>query len=316
MNNAIKAFPDVLSKRRNGLIRDVRRNRVWYAFVFPVVAFFLIFKYVPFYFVTIAFRDYRITRSIGDAPFAGLKYFIQLFETPGFRQAFVNTLLISFYKLIWGFPAPIILAVLLNELRSQRFKKWTQTLIYLPHFISWAVIGGILQNLLSLNDGSVNKIIEIMGFDPIFWLGDKSIFRGLLVTTDIWKSAGWGTIIYLASITRINPELYEAARIDGARRWQEIMYITLPSIRDVIIVLLILRLGNLLNVGFEQILILKNDLVQDVGDVLDTFVYRTGLIERRYSYATAAGLFKSLLATFFLVTSDWLSKKFSGEGLL
>jgi putative aldouronate transport system permease protein len=294
---------------------DIIRNRAMYIFVMPALIYFIIFKYMPVYFVQIAFRDYWITRNVVDCDWVGMENFAKLFNTPGFSNALKNTLIISFYKIMFGFPMPIILALLLNEIGRLKFKKLTQTLIYLPHFISWSIIGGVMYGILSVESGLLNEIIKLFGKEPIFFLGDKSYFRGVLVVSDIWKEMGWGAILYLAAITNINYSLYEAAIIDGANRMQRLWYITISGIKSTIIILLIIKLGKMLDVGFEQILVLSNPMVQPVADVLDTYVFRVGLEQGRHSVGAAAGLFKTVVAGIMIYSSDRISKMFGERGL-
>ena len=302
--------------KRQLLLREIKKNSAIYAFVIPGFLFVLLFNYYPLYFLQIAFRNYRPTRALGRSPWVGLRYFEQLFTTPGFFRAFRNTLIISGYRLIAGFPIPIILSLLLNEMRSRSFKRITQTIIYLPHFISWVVIASILVNMTSIQGGLFNEIREAFGLEPRMFLADKSLFRDILVLSGIWKEAGWGTIIYLAAISRVNPELYESATIDGANRLQNVRYITMPAISEVIAILLILRIGALINAGFEQILVLQNDYVLEVSDVLSTFVYRTGLLERRYSYAAAAGLFRSVISTILVFSANIIARRMGKTGIM
>lgn len=314
LSSTRKAHKELIS--RKSLSLRIRRNRNLYYFVIPGLIFFLLFRYVPIYFVQIAFRSYRVTRAVGDAPWVGFRYFRQLFSIPGFGNVLWNTIVISFYKLVFTWPAPILIAILLNEMRAQRFKRFTQTVIYLPHFISWVVLGGIIMNFLSVDGGLVNKLLEPWLERPVFFLGQKALFRPILVMSEIWKETGWASIIYLAAITRISPELYEAAIVDGASRSQRIRHVTIPGILDVMVVLLILRLGNLLNVGFEQNIVLVNNLVREVGEILDTYVWRLGLKEGRFSLAAAAGLFKTVVAAILLNVADRTSKRFGQEGIL
>lgn len=299
-----------------GLWKQVRRCRNIYLFVIPAVVFYLIFSYYPMYFLQIAFRDFRITRAIGNSPWVGLKYFEQLFATSGFWSALANTLTISAGKLAFAFPLPIILALLLNEIQNKRAKQLYQTVIYLPHFVSWVVIGGILYNLTAMPEGLINKIAVMLGGEASVILGNKRLFQPILVMTEIWKETGWGTIVYLAALTQIGADLYEAAKIDGANRFQQVLHVTLPGIKDIVIVMLIMRIGNLLNVGFEQVMVLQNDMVLAVGDTLDTYVWRVGLQDCRYSYATAAGLFKGVVAAIMIFAADRFSKRIGESGLL
>jgi len=294
----------------------IKQDRAIYMFVLPAFIYFAVFRYMPIYFVQIAFTDYRPTMRVWDSVWIGLDNYRQLFSTPGFLQALWNTFIISFYKIIFGFPIPIALAIMINEVRGRHFKRITQTLVYLPHFISWSVIGGIMYSLLSVQSGVLNELLKLFGGDPIFFLGDRSYFRSVIVVSDIWKETGWGTVLYLAAISTIDPQLYEAATIDGASRIQRIVHITLSGIRATIVVLFIIRLGRILEVGFEQMLVLNNTMVRPVADVIDTFVYRVGLQQGRHSVAVAAGLFKTLVAGVMVFASDRVSKLIGDRGLL
>jgi len=293
----------------------VRKDRYIYAFVIPGVLFYLVFSYLPLYGITIAFKDFQITRGIAGSSWAGLKYFEQLFTTPGFRDALVNTLTISFLKIAISFPCPIILAILLNELRSKRFRSLTQSLMYLPYLISWIIIGGIVYNFLSM-DGIVNEIRSLFGFGPMLYLGEKEYFRSILVASDIWKNSGWYSIIYLAALTRINSEIYESATVDGASWLRKTWHITLPGIKDVMIVLLIISMGHLMSAGFEQVLVLYNQRVYETGDILDTFIYRNGILQGRFSFAAAAGLVTSIVSAILLLVTDRIAKKSGERGLI
>ena len=287
-----------------------------YVFVMPAVIFLIVFKYLPLYNLQIAFKDYRITRPLSQAEWAGFKYFKMLFSSPGFTEALVNTVKISFYKILLGFPAPIILALLLNEVRNAKFKKITQTVIYLPHFISWIVVGGIAYNMFSPSGGMVNQLIGLFGIEPIYFLGENKYFVASLVLSDIWKEAGWGTIVYLATLSQIDPTQYEAAGVDGANRFQRMIYITMPALKDVIVVLLIMRLGQALTVGFEQIMAIGNPLSIPGRHVLETYTYNMGLLNFNYPLATAAGLFLSIVAAVMVYGSDRVAKLLGGKGLI
>jgi putative aldouronate transport system permease protein len=245
-----------------------------------------------------------------------MKYFNQLFSATEFWSALRNTVTISFLKLMFAFPIPIVLALLLNEVQALKAKRLYQTVLYLPHFISWVIVGSIIYSFTAVPDGLFNKFLVILGRKSIVFLGQKNMFQPILVISDIWKDSGWGTILYISAMTRISPDLYEAAHMDGASRWQQIIHVTLPGIKDVIVVLLILQIGNTLNVGFEQVLVLQNNMVLSVGDTLDTFVWRTGMLLGRYSYATAAGLFKGVIASIMILSADHISKKIGEGGLL
>ncbi|XNQ64810.1 sugar ABC transporter permease [Alkalihalobacillus sp. 1P02AB] len=281
----------------------------------PGILFFLIFRYVPMWGVVIAFQDYSVFAGISGSEWVGWKHFERMFQTEEFYRIFSNTLLISLYKLFWGFPAPIIVALMLNELRNMLYKRTIQTVIYMPHFLSWVIVGGIMINILEPSTGIVNHFIQFFGFDPIYFIADDSWFRTVLVTSDLWKSVGWGTILYLAALAGINPQLYEAARVDGANKWQQTWHITLPCLLPTIVILFILQMGNILEVGFEQVFILLNPLVYNVGDVFETYVYRVGVTQGQFSYTTAVGLFKSVIALILVVSANKMAKKLGQNGL-
>ena len=267
------------------------------------------------YGVIIAFKDFNFVKGILGSEWIGLENFIYLFGLDNFYSVFFNSIYLSFIRLVWCFPIPIILALLLNEMKSMRYKKIIQTVVYLPHFISWVVLGGIIINFLSPTWGVVNHIIKATGRDPIFFMGRAEYFRRIIVISDIWKGAGWGTIIYLAAITGINPELYEAAIVDGANKFQRIWYITLPCIKTTIVLCLILRLGNIMSNGFEQIFILQNMQNLSVSEVFETWTYRVGLLNGRFSFGTTVGLFTSTISLIFLITADLIAKRLGEEGI-
>ena len=245
----------------------------------------------------------------------GWDNFTYLFSFPDFYNVLKNSILISLYRILWGFPAPILLALVLNEVRRQRVKRVVQTVVYLPHFISWVVIAGMVINFTSVPDGVINAALSKFGAEPIAFLQKPQYFRSIIVISDIWKEIGWGTIIYLAAISGVSSDMYEAATIDGANRLQRIIYITLPSIMSTVVVMLIMRLGSVLKNGFEQIFLLYNATVYDVADVFETFTYRIGMIDGRYGFATAVGLFQSVVGLVFILSANKLAKKFGGGGL-
>ncbi|MGG1556019.1 ABC transporter permease [Paenibacillus ferrarius] len=291
--------------------------RYWdlYLMVLPALVFLIIFKYVPMYGVVIAFKDYNLIQGVFHSKWVGFQYFRELFTFDEFPRVIRNTLLISLMKLIVGFPAPIALALLLNELRLEKFKRAVQTVTYLPHFISWVVIGGIAVDLLSPNSGIVNKVIQALGFQPIFFLSDEGLFRWILVFSDTWKEIGWGAIIYLAALLGINEELFQAATVDGAGRLRQIWHISLPGIRSTIVILLLLRIGHVLDAGFEQVLVMYNPTVYDVGDIIDTYVFRVGLGTMQFGLTTAAGLFKSVIGCILLVIANTIARRMGEEGI-
>ena len=283
----------------------------------PVVAYFFIFKYIPMAGIVIAFKNYKISQGIFGSAWCGLDNFTKAFNTPTFARSVTNTLSISGLKLLFGFPAPIILALMLNEVSHVRFKKTIQTITYLPHFLSWVVLAGMFQQLLSPNNGAVNAVLrDVFGVkDSIYFLGDNRYFRGTLIATDIWKNVGWSSILYLATIAGIDPSLYEAATVDGATRWQCTRYITLPSLISTIVVMLILNVGSIMDAGFDQVFNLYNSAVYQTGDIIDTYVYRYGLGDMKYAQATAVGLFKNVIAFVLVVGTNLVARRISGEGI-
>ena len=291
------------------------RYRELYLMLILVIAYYLVFHYVPMYGAQIAFKDYKFNLGIIRSPWVGLEHFQYLFSLRSFKEIFRNTILISTYKLLFGFPAPIILAILLNELRIIPYKKAVQTISYLPHFLSWVILGAIFTQLLSPSTGAVNILLTKLGFEPIFFLGDKSWFRSVLVFTSVWKGVGWGSIIYLASIAGINPEIYEAAIVDGAGRMRRIWHVTLPGLTPVITILLIFAIGRLTLDDFDQIFNLYNPSVYSVGDVISTYTYRKGLIELQYSFSAAVGLFQNVISLVLIVIVNWVTKRFNEYGI-
>lgn len=281
-----------------------------YLLLLPGLLYFIIYKYLPMAGIVIAFEDFKMTKGMFASPWVGLKWFNMLFESPDFWRAFNNTLIISFYKLIFNFPAPVILSLMINEVMNSKVKKVIQTIIYFPHFLSWVVLGGIMFALFAPHAG----LLSILGLEQSPLMGADT-FRSSLVLSQMWKETGWGTIIYLAAMAGINPELYEAARMDGANRFHLARYITLPALVGTMIILFILRTGQILHAGFDQVFILYNPLVYNVGDILDTYVYRVGLTSGRFSLATAAGLFQSVVGLFLILFTNWLAKRMGGKGL-
>jgi len=286
-----------------------------YLLLLPGLLFFLLFKYVPMWGVIIAFMDYSPFRGILGSEWVGFRHFVTLFTYDQFWRIFRNTIVISFYNLIFFFPAPIVLALLLNEIRKQVFKRFVQTVIYVPHFVSWVVVAGMTYLMLGTQGGLVNELIKAGGGEAVPFLTTPEWFRGLIVSQSIWKETGWGTIIFLAALSGVDPQLYEAAIMDGAGRWRQMWHVTLPAIRSTIFILLILRLGHVLDVGFEQIFLMLNSTVNEVGDVFETYVYREGLVGGKFSYTTAVGLFKSAIGLIMVVLANWIAKKFGEEGV-
>jgi putative aldouronate transport system permease protein len=279
------------------------------------ISYFILFKYVPMYGAAIAFQDYSIFKGVTGSAWVGFENFKQLFGMSQFYQVVRNTLLLNLLDLIFSFPAPILLAILLHELRVVWFKKAAQTILYLPHFISWIIIGGLVYQMFSTNGGLVNNLIGALGIDPIPFLTEKNNWLLVYLGTGIWQSAGWGTIIYLAALTGINKDLYEAAEVDGAGRLKKIWHITLPGIRSTIVVMLIMQLGHIMTIGFERPFVMSNPLVMDYAEVISTFVYKVGLQSAQFSLATAMGLFQALVGLFFVVMANMIAKRSGEQGL-
>jgi len=296
-------------KRKDRWLRELPL----YIMLLPAVILVAIYSYGSMAGVTIAFQKFVPAKGMfGDQQWVGLKNFATLFSMPNVWQVIRNTLIIAVSKMIGGVIVPVVFALLLNEVRNALTKRVFQTLAYLPHFLSWVILAGIFINLLSPEEGFVNVMLSKFGVEPIFFLGDPQIFPATMVITDIWKSFGFASVIYLAALTGISPELYEAAVIDGANRWKQTLHVTLPGISATIVLMTVLSLGNILNGGFDQIYNMYSPVVYSTGDILDTFVFRLGIEQAQYSLSTAAGLFKSVVSLIFIVTSYYLADKFTG----
>ena len=298
-----------------GLTKYLWKHKYMYLMLVPAIVYYVIFCYVPMYGASIAFKDFNPMQGIMKSPWVGFDVFEQLFGMSKFYSVFWNTIRISLIRLIFGFPFPIIVALMLNELRWNRVKRVIQTAIYIPNFISWVVLGGIMTSLLSMDSGIVNGIIKMLGFQPIGFLTDERYFVPTMVVSMIWKTFGWNTIIYLAAMTGIDPQLYEAATVDGANRWQRLLHITLPCIRSTIIVVLITRIGSLMQAGFEQIFVLYHPGVYGTADIIDTYVYRMGLQEGKFELASAVGLFKSVVNFILVVIANKTARMMREEGI-
>lgn len=292
------------------LAKDFKRFKVAYLMAIPIFLYYIIFHYGPMYGATIAFKNFSPGKGILGSPWAGFKHFEDFFSSYYFFRTLTNTLLISVFDLLWGFPAPIILALMLNEITNLKFKKTVQTITYMPHFISLVVICGIIIDFTA-TDGLVNSIIAFFGGKPTNLLIRPELFRTIYISTGIWQNVGWGSIIFIAALSGIDQELYAAASIDGAGRWKQTLHVTLPGIAPTIIILLILRMGRMLNVGFEKIILLYNPLTYETADVISSFVYRKGLMDSNYSYASAVGLFNSVINFILLIISNKISRRFS-----
>ena len=297
----------------------VLRRRVWkarwfYLFMLPGILYFLIFKIAPMWGVLMSFQDYQPSLGMLNSNWVGLKHFERLFQSTDFWMLFRNTFVLALYNLVIYFPITILLALILNEVRHETYKRFVQTLVYIPHFLSWVVVAGITYILLG-SEGLVNKMGELIGSERVDFLYSMDWFRPLIMIQIIWKDGGWGTIILLAALAGVNVSLYEAAKIDGASRLRMIWHITLPAIRSVIVILLILRLGHFMDLGFEQIYLMLNPLNREVGEVFDTYVFRVGIQQGQFSYSAAVGLFKSVIGLVLVWMANNLAKKFGEEGI-
>jgi len=298
----------------------VYMKRYWqlYALLFLPLLYLLIFRYIPMLYVQIAFKKYSIVQSIWKLPWAdnhGFEYFIKAFSSNDFRYALKNTLVLNLLDLIFGFPAPIIFALILNELCFKRFKRVVQTVAYMPHFLSWVIIYSLALQLFAPNAGLINMLIQKLGGEAIPFLNDAKHWIATYIGVGVWQNFGWGSIVYLAAIAGINPELYEAAAVDGAGRFRKMWHITLPGIKPTIVVLLIMSLGNILGSSFDRPFAFQNNLVMRVADVISTYVYRVGVKGLQFSLTTAVGLFQSVVGVFFLLTANWISRKLGERGI-
>jgi len=301
--------PPVINARKT---KWFRKELPFHLFLLPAVIIVFIYMYVPMGGLIIAFQKFIPAKGLfGNQKWVGLDNFIFLYNMPNAMKALRNTIVIAFWKIILHLVIPIIVSILLNELRSAWFRRTCQTLIYLPHFLSWIIFGGILIDILSPSTGLVNYFLGLFGVKPIFFLGSNDWFPFTIIATDVWKEFGFGTIVYLAAITNIDPTQYEAATIDGANRFQRIMHVTIPNMRMIIVLMMVLSLGNVLNAGFDQVFNLYSPQVYETGDILDTFIYRIGLLDAQFGVATAMGMFKSLVSTLFISTSYYCAYKFA-----
>lgn len=297
------------------LYEDLRRDWQLYLLLAPLAIWFALFLYKPMYGLIIAFQDFSIFRGIEKSPFVGFANFVELFQNDMFVRAFWNTITISGLGLIFAFPVPIILALMFNEVQHEVGKRWAQTIVYLPHFISVVIVAGIVINFLSPSIGIVNILLKAIGLEPIYFLTQPEWFRPVFIGSSVWKEAGFESIVYLAAIAGVSPTLYESARVDGASRWQMMWRITLPCILPTIVIMLIIRIGNLVEVGFEYIILLYRPSTYETADVVSTFIYRTGLQGTQYDLATAAGLFNAVIAFVLVYSANRISRKVSSTSL-
>jgi putative aldouronate transport system permease protein len=314
-HNKLEVQGDKQPRYRANVLGRLKRDKWMYLLLMPGLLYFLVFKYVPMWGVLLAFKNYQPFTGFWKSEWVGLEHFQLFFSNPDFFMLMRNTLILSFYNLIFFFPAPIILALLLNEIRITLFKRTIQTLIYVPHFISLVIVASISYVFLTTEGGVINELIFQLTGNKIDFLTSPDWFRPMIIIQTIWKECGWGTIIFLAALAGVDVEQYEAAFIDGANRWKQTWHITLPSIRSTIIILLILRMGDILENGFEQIYLMSNALNRSVAEVFDTYVYMMGITQGAFSYSTAVGLFKAVIGVILVLSCNYLAKKFGQSGI-
>lgn len=314
MEQAPAATP-ATRKSKSSLLSRMKRHKELYLLLLPGLLWFVLFRYWPLWNAQIAFKDFQPILGIEGSPWIGFKHFQDFFNSFYFKQLMTNTLVISFAKLIIGLPPAILLALAIHESTRKNLARLTQTASYLPHFLSWVIIFGILLAMLSPSTGLVNQGLQVAGKEPINFLTAPELFRGVIVASDMWKETGWSAILFLAALIGINPALYEAAEVDGATRWQRIRHISLPGMMDVIVLVTLLRLGHILDAGFYQIFVLYSLPVYSVADVIDTWVYRQGIQNFQFSLATAVGLFKGLIGLLMIITANRIARRYAGQGL-
>jgi len=295
--------------------QSIIRNYDLYLLLLPTLAYFIIFHYVPMYGLQIAFQNFNPIKGYSGSPWVGFDHFERFFESYQFWTVIKNTIGISVYELLVAFPAPIILALMINQLTSERFKKFVQTVTYAPHFISTVVVVGIVSLLLSPKTGAVNTLLGLLGINPIFFMGDASWFKTVFVLSGVWQNVGWGTIIYLAALTAVNPDLHEAAVVDGASKLQRVLHIDIPSILPTVIIMLIMNIGSMMSVGFEKVYLMQNQLNVDASETIQTYVYKAGLIQAQYSYAAAIGLFNTIINFILLISVNKIAKSLKQTSL-
>lgn len=309
-----KAVPDELERGWGYVLRRIKKSKYYYLMFAVPFVYFILFCYVPMFGIVIGFKDYSVFDGIWGSSWVGLKHFREFLSDPYFYKLIRNTLLIGLYHILFSFPAPIILALLLNEVRHRLFKKFVQTVSYMPHFLSTVVVCGIIVNFVA-HDGLVNQVREWIGLERVQFLMMPEWFRTIYISSEIWQSVGWGSIIYLAALTGVDPQLYEAAKMDGANRWKQVWNVTIPGIAPAIIVMLLFNIGAIMSVSFEKVLLLSNGANFETSDIIATYVYRRGLVSSDFSYATAVGLFNSAIAVIFLSIGNYASRKVSETSL-
>lgn len=305
-----------VNKNKSSMLQHIMRYKALYIMSLPGILFFIVFKYIPLFGVIIAFQDYNIFKGILGSPFVGLKHFRILFDYGDFWEILANTLIINAYDITIGFMAPIILALMINEIGNSKFKKFVQQTVYLPHFLSWTILGGLIVTMmLSPETGIVNMMRGWFGLEPIYFIIKEEYARGIVILAGLWRDTGWGTILYLAAIITVNPSLYEAASVDGASKLRQVFVITLPALLPIMTVLFLLKIGHFLDYGFERVWIFMNPATRSKLEIFDTYIYQAGIREGRFSYTTAVGLFKATVGFLLLYTGNKISKRTTGEGL-
>lgn len=300
----------LIMAKEKSFSKRFKDSRLLFLLFLPAAIYYIIFEYGPMFGILISFKDYNPFIGVWASDWVGFKYFqIFIFENPDFLKLLRNTFLIGFYSIVWGFPAPILLALLLNELRNVVFKRFVQTISYLPHFVSNVVIVSMVLMFLSPDDGFVNNVLGMMGFEPIYFMSIPELFRTVYISSGVWQGIGWGTIIYLAALTGVDPSLYEASELDGAGRWQKMWHVSIPGITPVIIILLILNIGQLLGTGFEKVFLMYNPLIYETADIFSTYTYRVGIQQGNFSYATAIGVFNGLIGFILIFGANALARK-------
>lgn len=297
------------------LLKRLNKTKYLWLLFLPCLIYYILFRYAPMFGLVITFKNYNLFRGVWASEWVGFKYYVMFIKNPDFFILMRNTFLLGLYKLVFGFPAPIILALLLNEVRTAMFKRFVQTVSYLPHFISNVIVASMVIMFLSPSGGMINQLIEKLGFEPINFMMEPGMFRGIYVVSEIWQHLGWETIIYLAALTAIDPGLYEAASIDGANRWQKMWHVTLPGIAPAIVIIFILNVGKVLEIGFEKVFLMYNAAIYETADIISTYVYRTGLVGGNFSYAAAIDLFMGIISLIFIVSANTISRKMSENSL-
>ncbi|SFB29261.1 putative aldouronate transport system permease protein [Cohnella sp. OV330] len=297
------------------ILGQIKRDRIFLLLLAPTMIFYIMFRYVPMFGITISFMDYNLFKGIAGSPWVGLKYYRMFFENPDARIIIKNTVLLGFYKLLFGFPAPIVLALMLNEVRSMLFKRFVQTVSYMPYFLSIVVVASMIDMFLSPSTGWLNHALQSMGFPAVNFLQEPGWFRTIFVSSEIWQQVGWGSIIYLAAVTTIDPQLYEAARMDGAGRLKQIWHVTLPGLATTVAIMFLMQVGQILEISFEKVFLLSNAATYDTSDIISTYVYRIGLLQGNFSYGAAIDLFMGVIGFALVYVSNRISRRFSETSL-